>query len=61
MLLSAAASEDIYADCGIGEVDPCEDPGRPNPGGSDIRLSTAFWPDEDADMLCEEHSPPGLR
>lgn len=61
MLLRADTSEGVYAVCGIGEVDPCDDPGRPNPGGSDIRLSTAFCPDDDVDMLCEEHSPPGLR
>lgn len=59
MLLRAAASEDVYAVCGIGEVEPGDDPGRPNPGGNDIRLSAACCPDEDVE--CEEHSPPGLR
>lgn len=54
-------SEGVYADCGMGEVEPWEDAGLPKPGGRDIRLSAAFWPDDDVDKLCDEHSPPGLR
>lgn len=46
--------------CGIGDVEPWEDPGLPNPGGRDIRRSTSFWVD-DVDILCNEHSPPGFR
>jgi hypothetical protein len=57
------ASEDGYPGCGIGDVEPCEDGGLPKPGGRDIRLSTALCDPvvDEVDMLCNAHSPPGLR
>jgi hypothetical protein len=57
MLLSKGGYEG-----GKGDEGPAER-GPPKPGGRDIRRSTEpdRFPMDDIDMLCDEHSPLGLR